>query len=156
MSPQDVDTETAPSAARLTPVLSRLRRAVNRSVRLGIAGPTLPEAQVDVLRVVAAQPRARVQDVASQLHLAPNTVSTLVGALVRRGLLRREVDAADGRAVRLSITPQAHRRIAAWRARRAEVVEEHMSRLHAADRRALARALPALERLTASLESAHE
>ncbi len=152
MAITEADADLHQLAAQLTPLLGRLRRAVNRSVRSSVPGLRLPEAQMDVLRVVVTETQPRVQDVAARLHLAPNTVSTLVAALVDRGLVLRRADAEDRRVVRLSPTAQARRRIAAWRARRTDVVDAHLRRLPAADRRALARALPVLERLTESLE----
>lgn len=140
-------------AATLARLAGRFRRAVNRHVRAAVGGFPLPEAQLDVLRAVAASERPpRIQEVAARLRLAPNTVSTLVGALSERGLLERATDSDDGRAVRLALTAQARRRIATWQARRAGVVQVHLERLDPAQRRALERALPALERLVEVLE----
>jgi DNA-binding MarR family transcriptional regulator len=142
-------------AATLARLAGRLRRAVNRRVRAEVAIAPLPEAQVDVLRAVAAAERPpRIQDVAAGLRLAPNTVSTLVQALVGRGLLAREADAGDARAVRLVLTAQARRRISTWQAHRAGVVAAHMERLPEPQRRAIERALPALESLVELLEMA--
>jgi DNA-binding MarR family transcriptional regulator len=142
------------SATTLARLAGRFRRAVNRRVRAEVGGTPLPEAQLDVLRAVAAAERPpRIQDVAASLRLAPNTVSTLVAALADRGLLDREVDSADGRAVRLAPTAQARRRMATWQAHRSGVVQAHLERLTDAQRRSLERALPALEQLVASLEA---
>ncbi|HXA29406.1 MAG TPA: MarR family winged helix-turn-helix transcriptional regulator [Candidatus Angelobacter sp.] len=141
-------------AAQLGRLAGRLRRALNRRVRAQVGGTPLPEAQLDVLRDVMHAPAPpRVQDVAARLRLAPNTVSTLVASLARAGLLARQSDADDGRAVRLMVTPQARRRIRAWQAHRAQIVAAHLDGLGETQRRALERALPALELLTASLEA---
>jgi DNA-binding MarR family transcriptional regulator len=140
-------------AARLTRALSRLRRAVNPQVRARTQRERLPEAQVDVLRAVADAESPRVQDVADRLRLAPNTVSTLVSALIDRGLIARHVDPDDRRAARLALTATARRRIDTWRAHRADVVAEHIAHLSADEQRALHNALPALEHLVDSLEA---
>ena len=86
-------------------------------------------------------------DAAQELHLAPNTVSTLVGKLTAAGLLRRSRGTADGRTALLAVTDQARRRLAEYRDLRAELAGQAMARLTAADQRALAAAVPALLRL---------
>lgn len=149
-APPPVDVREA--AARLSHALGRLRRAVNPRVRARLQGGPLPEAQIDVLRAVANGDMPRIQEVATNLRLAPNTVSTLVHALVERGLVERRADPEDRRAVRLALTALARHRIAAARSHRAEILATHMNRLDAVDRNALHAALPALERLVESLE----
>lgn len=141
-------------AARLGRAVARMRRAINRRVRRQIDAIPLPEAQLDVLRTVAsAEAPPRIQDVAAQLRLAHNTVSTLVAAMVEHGLLAREPDPRDGRVVRLALTSVARRRLKLWHEHRAAVVAAHLAALPESQRRAVQRALPALEQLTASLES---
>jgi DNA-binding MarR family transcriptional regulator len=93
-----------------------------------------------------------VQEAAGALRLAPNTVSTLVNKLVSAGLLERRRDRRDGRAARLHLTRAAVQRIAAWRDRRQTLVAQAMGTLAAADREAIATALPALHRLVDALE----
>ena len=44
-------------------------------------------------------------DAAAELGVAPNTVSTLVRQLADAGVLERVRDSADGRVVRLRLTP---------------------------------------------------
>ena len=104
------------------------------------------------MRVVARQPGCRVQEAAQALGLADNTVSTLVGRLIDRGLLERRRDEHDPRAASLQLSTAATHRIAAWRDRRSEVVGDALTSLSAKDRRAIAAALPALRHLVASLE----
>lgn len=84
---------------------------------------------------------------------APNTASTLVQRLVAAGLLEREPDAADRRAMRLRLTPAAHARIDAWRQRRQEVLDHALAGLRPADREGLRAGLPALRALLAELEA---
>ncbi len=151
----DDDVSELVALARELPVLAALTRVARRVVRrAGVGLPTLPDAQVEVLRVVEATPGVGTGRVAEQLQLVPNTVSTLVGELVAAGLLTRERDAADRRAARLHLTPAAVDALARWGAVRDDVVSRALARLDPADRQALADCLPAARRLLAALDSA--
>jgi DNA-binding MarR family transcriptional regulator len=142
------------ASAELMDAVGRLRRAARRRVRRDWPHRPLTEAQVELLRLLFDRPGLRVREAAADLGLAPNTVSTLVGGLVRRGLVRRRVDTRDSRAVRLMLSAAATRRISAWRDRRQQIVAEALSRLPAPSRRAIERALPALVRLAREVEGA--
>lgn len=139
------------TAAELLAAISAVRRAARRAVRQRWHAEPLPPAQGELLRLVAAQPGISVAEAASELRLAPNTVSTLVGRLVSDGLLTRGRVLADGRAVRLSVTAKARQRLASYRDLRAEITQHAMARLTQADVEALATAAPALVRLAEQL-----
>ncbi|WP_028924056.1 MarR family winged helix-turn-helix transcriptional regulator [Pseudonocardia acaciae] len=132
--------------------VAALRRVVRRRLRGTVPGPALSGAQLELLRFVETEPGTGVAAAARALRLAGNSVSTLVNQLVARGLLDREVDPADRRAVRLVLTDAAASRLAAWRAARSELVGAALDRLPADDRAAVRAALPALRRLLAELE----
>ena len=138
--------------ADLAAVVARLRRVLRRAVRRNAVDP-LPPAASDVLVTVANRPGVGVTEVADELRLAPNTVSTLVRQLVERGLLVRSTDPTDRRAARLDITPAARARIDAHRDRRAETMERALAHLDPAERQVLAAAVPLLHRLTDALEA---
>jgi len=141
-------------AGQLMTALSGLRRVVRQRLRPGVSGPPLRGAQVELLQVVDANPGIGVAAAARALHLADNSVSTLVNQLVTAGLLNREVHPHDRRAARLRVTGAAHERLDAWRRRRAALVAEAIGALSDADVAAIEAALPALSRLVISLESA--
>jgi len=61
----------------------------------------LPETQLEILRLVNRRPGIRIHDVAAELGLASNTVSTLVHSLTAAGFVDRLSDAGDGRVARL-------------------------------------------------------
>jgi DNA-binding MarR family transcriptional regulator len=111
----------------------------------------LPAAQAELLRLVSEQPGIGVGEAAGRLHLAANTVSTLVGQLGAAGLIERTSDPLDRRSARLVLTSAADARIAAWRERRAEAARRALEALSADDRARLHAALPALERLVEEL-----
>ncbi|MEU6091577.1 MarR family transcriptional regulator [Streptomyces sp. NPDC047085] len=140
----------------LTDALARIQRLLRRRLRGGLSGPRLRGAEVELLRLVEARPGIRISDAARALHLAGNSVSTLVNHLVRDGYLVRETDPADRRAARLLLTDAARRRLADWKRRRAELVGRHVARLDEADREALRAALPALRKLAATLHEEAE
>ncbi len=119
--------------------------------RLELGSSPLPEAQLDLLRLVRAEPGLRPQEAASRLGVLPNTVSTLLKNLEGTGLLERRRDGADARAVRLYLTPAAWDRIATWQNQRQAVVGAALDSLAPADRDAIARSLPALDRLVRAL-----
>ncbi|WP_227026045.1 MarR family winged helix-turn-helix transcriptional regulator [Streptomyces fodineus] len=129
----------------------RIQRLIRRRLRDGLSVPRLRGAEVELLRLVESRPGIGISDAARELHLASNSVSTLVNQLVRGGHLLRETDPADRRAARLRLTASAEKRLGDWQRRRAELVGRHVSRLTEADREALHAALPALHRLAAAL-----
>ncbi|MEV1289906.1 MarR family winged helix-turn-helix transcriptional regulator [Micromonospora sp. NPDC049679] len=138
--------------ARELPLFGAVARVARRAVRRHAALPPLPEAQVQVLRAVEANPGIGTGAVAERLQLVPNTVSTIVGELVQAGLLSRERAAGDRRVGRLSLTPAAEDALRLWGAARDEVISAALRRLDDADRRAIAQALPAMRRLLALLD----
>lgn len=139
-------------AGGLAAAVGRLRRALNRQVHAGSDVPPLPEAQLEIVRLLRRRPGMRVHDVAAELSLAPNTVSTLVHRLADAGLVERAGDPGDARVSRLQLTPAAEGRLRRWRDRRGEVLAARLVGLDGEDRRAVARVLPVLERVARSLE----
>jgi DNA-binding MarR family transcriptional regulator len=138
-------------AAELLAAVSAVRRTARQAVRRAWRDEPLPTAQSELLRLVAARPGITVAEAARELRLAPNTVSTLVGRLAEQGLLGREKAPGDARLVRLNVTRRARQRIADWRDLRADLAQQAMAGLTAAERQHLADAVPALLRLAERL-----
>ena len=147
---------TAPDLAELVRDLPRALgpyvRVARRAVRAGMQAPPVPDASVEVLRVVEAQPGVSVGRVAERLGVAANTVSTIVKELGEAGLVERRRDDRDRRAASLHLTASAHERLAAWGRLRDEVLTEALLRLPATEREDLRRALPAVRHLLEVLE----
>lgn len=130
-----------------------IRRLIRRRLRARLPGLVpLRGAQIELLRVVEAEPGIGVAGAARVLHLAGNSVSTLVNQLVEAGMLTRGVDAADRRAARLELTPAARERLDRWRTARSELLANSLAQLSTEDTKALENALPALRRLMVTLE----
>ncbi len=130
-----------------------LRRVTRRVVRESFPEPALPPSEAELLAAVSRAKGTSVSDAAQALQLAPNTVSTLVGRLVRAGLLERRPDPVDRRAVRLQLTVAGHARVRQFRRHREAVMERALGALDDHERRALADALPAMQRLADGLEA---
>ena len=137
--------EPEPFPDELIDALKGVQRLLRRRLRPQIA-PQLRGAEVELLRLVMTRPGIGISDAAKDLHLAGNSVSTLVNQLSRQGYLVRETDPADRRAARLMPTPAAEARISEWRRRRAELVRGGLSRLDETDREALRAAIPEIGR----------
>lgn len=147
-------TDQTTLAESLMATMTGLRRRVRRHVRaqLPALDPPLRGAQIELLRVVETEPGIGVAGAARSLHLAGNSVSTLVNQLVEAGMLDRRVDPADRRAARLELTAAAHERLTTWRRTRTEFVAGKLATLSEVDRTAISAALPALGRLLAAVE----
>jgi DNA-binding MarR family transcriptional regulator len=136
----------------LMTTMAAMRREVRHELRPREVGPQLRGAQVELLRVAHDHPGIGVAAAARELHLAANSVSTLVNQLADLGMLVRETDPDDRRAIRLFPTDVAVQRLTEWREARAELVGRGIADLPPADRAAIAAALPALRGLLATLD----
>jgi DNA-binding MarR family transcriptional regulator len=128
-----------------------LRRVIRRQLTPQLFGTRLRGAQVELLRIVEKEPGIGVAAAAKALHMAGNSVSTLVNQLVETGMLERRVDPADRRAARLDLTETARARLANWRRARTEYVAGALDQLSKEDIKAIEAALPALNRLLEAL-----
>ncbi|GKQ40496.1 MarR family winged helix-turn-helix transcriptional regulator [Streptomyces sp. A012304] len=149
-----MDPDTFPE--ELADTLVGVQRLLRRRLRAGLTAPRLRGAEVELLRLVETRPGIGVSDAAKELHLAGNSVSTLVNQLVRDGYLVRGTDPADRRAARLRLTEAAEARLRDWQRRRAALLGRHLDRLDPADREALRAALPALRALADHLHEEAE
>jgi DNA-binding MarR family transcriptional regulator len=145
------DTGSEALAQDLLAAMGLVRRHVRRLTGRPWPLSPLTASQSELIRLVRYNPDISVTEAASELGLAANTVSTLVGQLTELGLLRRMPDRHDRRIARLSLTTPAKRQVEAWRDRRAALVTQVLDRLDPADRAALRDALPALSALAEQL-----
>ncbi len=133
-----------------------LRRLVRRRLRSVVPGPPLRGAHVELLQVIEKQPGIGIGPAGRALHLAANSVSTLVNQLIDLGMLVRQTAPDDRRAARLWLTEAATQRLVAWHQARVDLLTGGVAGLAVADRQALARALPALRALLVALEAGQE
>ena len=132
--------------------MGAVRRVARRAVRNSAVADPLPPARSELLHLAARRPGIGVAEAAAELHLAPNSVSTMVSKLAEDGLLSRGRVASDGRSVRLTVTEAGAARVSQWRDIRTDLTGRALARLSPADRQAVNAAIPALTRLAAQME----
>ncbi|GAB2870450.1 MarR family winged helix-turn-helix transcriptional regulator [Streptomyces mayteni] len=140
-------------ARTLTPVLYTLARVL-RLRGVAEAGLfQLPPSELEVLRYVLASPGTGTGTLARELGLHASNVSTTVRSLVAQGLIRREPDPHDRRAVRLLPTTDAMHGMARIEDAWAQLFADALATLPPHERAALADATPALRSLGLALRN---
>ncbi|GGJ97252.1 hypothetical protein GCM10010123_29070 [Pilimelia anulata] len=119
-------------------LLDLLRRAHAEPVSRATAG---------TLRRLAAHGPQRLSALAAAEGVTQPGMTQLVSRLERAGLAERVPDPADGRAVRVHLTPAGRAAVRRRRAERAAALRALLTTLPPADHDALSAALPALDRL---------
>jgi DNA-binding MarR family transcriptional regulator len=151
---------TAPTADAvsegLMPAIGSVRRLLSRLAGPLVAGASEPPLEVstsqrEVLVMVRKRPGSPVAEIAHELGLAANSVSTIVTQLVAAGLLVRETDPQDRRVGRLSLTAPAQEALASARARRRGVLHDALDRLSPRQLADLAAGIDALGALAEEL-----
>lgn len=100
------DTTLARDAAALYDALSALIRVYGFRDRDRICCHDISVTQCYALEAVVQDGPLRLNDLAADLYLDKSTMSRVVGALERKGLLGRHRDQQDRRAILLEATPQ--------------------------------------------------
>jgi DNA-binding MarR family transcriptional regulator len=132
----DGETDIPEAAHGLAQIGLYLRASQWREAdRLGLT-PT----QVGTLTLIKRRGPARVQALAAHLNVRHATMSDAVAALARKGLVTKQPDPHDRRAVLIAPTPDG-RRVAAEQDRVPAALAAALNRLDPADRGALKRAL---------------
>jgi len=139
-------------AQRLSQSIARLRRAMRRAARAADPANTLTVAQLELLAALAEHQGMRPGELARLLHLAPNTVTTLINALAPRGLISRSPADNDRRAVAMRLTESGESAVRGWQATNTAILAAAVPALPAAQRRALAKAGPALDALARAID----
>jgi len=93
----------------------------------------------------------RLTELAAAEGVTQPSMTSLVARLSAQGLVRRDDDPSDGRAVVLSLTPAGTDLLAQRRARRTARLAPYLDDLSPDDLRSIAAALPAITRLTGAL-----
>lgn len=146
---QNADMDTVSEFGQL---LGPLRRAVVRKARAAGNLPDLPEAQIEMLRVLIDAGPIASGDVAARLRVAPSTVSNLARQMTAAGLLERLPSATDLRTVHLAASDAARALFEQYNATSTDALQQAMDGLGKAQQLHIARALPALKLLLVELE----
>lgn len=142
-------------AAGLGGLLGPLRRAVFRSTRSAEGLPDLPEAQIELLRVLSTSADGlSPSSAAALIRVAPSTVSNLARAMSAAGLVERIRPEFDQRTVVLTASAEALQLLKRYDRASSAALTSVIDELSDDDRVALEQSLPALGRLVAALEAA--
>jgi DNA-binding MarR family transcriptional regulator len=120
-------------------LLRRLRREDDAS--------GLPAPQLSALSVIVFAGPITLGELARAEQVRPPTISKLIVELEARGLVARDLDAADRRIVRVRATARGTKVLHDGRQRRVATLVASLGSLSTRDRALLARALPVLERI---------
>jgi DNA-binding MarR family transcriptional regulator len=138
-------------AARDTELAGRLRLAVSRlgrRLRQQQVGGLTPS-QLSALSTVDQHGPIRLGDLACRERVSPPTLTRCVSSLEALDLLERQPDPDDRRSALMAVSDSGRKLLADLRRERTARLSCAIGALDADDRRALADALPVLERLVA-------
>jgi DNA-binding MarR family transcriptional regulator len=140
---QQPDADRAALADRLHSLAIHLLRRVKRGDDAsGLSAPRL-----SALSVVIYRSPISLTELAKAEGVTAPTMTRLVQALVKAGLVEKSVDASDNRAVLLRATDAGRETLELARARRLAAIEELLSRLEPDDAARVERAVSILEPL---------
>lgn len=143
--------EPLDGAARLAAAVDRLVRMHRRTELPGALSP----ARASALYTLVERGPQRLGALAEGERVSQPAMTQIVQALEADGLVERAPDPADRRATRIAITAAGRALSAERRALRAGTVAAVLTTLDADDAGAIARALPALERLADAADAVH-
>ncbi len=129
----------------LLPLMGRLFAASARRGGLSID-------RLKSLRILGLCAPVRAGELAERCSLTPAAVTHFTDGLVAEGLVRREEDPADRRAVLLDLTPKGRRELARVEVLAVAELVRRVERLDPETRAQLARALPKLNDVLAERE----
>jgi DNA-binding MarR family transcriptional regulator len=138
------DSPADDGTAALGDLLMRAARTLRRRFGAVLAPWDLSPHQARALRVVSSRDGVRLSELAEALRIAPRSATEVADGLQERGLVRRESDPADRRAVVLRPTDAGRRVQQEVDDARAADAEELFGRLSGSDRAELVRILRSL------------
>jgi DNA-binding MarR family transcriptional regulator len=131
-------------AARLHSSAIRLLRTLRREDD----GSGLSAPRLSALSVLVFGGPMSLAELAAAEQVKPPTMSRIVDALVERGLVTRIAKPGDRRSVEITATPDGVKLLDAGRERRVHALVGRLRKLADSERRALARGVEILERVT--------
>jgi DNA-binding MarR family transcriptional regulator len=132
--------------AQLADLLQRLTRRLRRAQAERLAPLGLTPAQERALRMITrSEEPPRMSELADHLGIAPRSVTTVIDALEEAGLVRREIDPRNRRAIRLHLTDRGLAVRDEMQQARRRAAEDLFAPLTPADRESLADLLTRLD-----------
>jgi DNA-binding MarR family transcriptional regulator len=131
---------------QLADLLQRQIRRLRRAQAHRLAPLGLTPGQERALRIITrSEEPLRMTELADHLGIVPRSVTTVIDALEEAGLVRREVDPRNRRAIRLHLTDRGLAVRDDMREARRGAAEDLFAPLPAADRQSLGRLLSLLD-----------
>jgi DNA-binding MarR family transcriptional regulator len=131
---------------QLADLLQRLTRRLRRAQAERLAPLGLTPAQERALRIITrSEEPPRMTDVADHLGIVPRSVTTVIDALEEAGLVRREIDPHNRRAIRLHLTDRGLSFRDDMREARRQAAEDLFAPLPPSERAALGELLAVLD-----------
>src|ERR1700729_2303122 len=131
---------------QLADLLHGLTRRLRRAQAERLAPLGLTPAQERALRAIArGEEPLRMTELADRLGIVPRSVTTVIDALEQAGLVRRETDPRNRRAIRLHLTDRGRAVRDDMREARRRAAEDLFAPMSAEDRKALAELLSLLD-----------
>lgn len=147
MAPRTSTKQRIATADALHSAAIHLLRGVRKEDEATGVGP----ARLSALSVLVFAGPLRLTDLARIEQVRPPTMTKIVAGLEMAGLVRRRVDAADARALRLEATARGTRLLHEGRRRRVNRLASALQRVDATELEVLARAAAILERVSAAI-----
>jgi DNA-binding MarR family transcriptional regulator len=127
---------------QLADLLHRLTKRLRRAQADRLAPLGLTPAQERALRIITrSEEPPRMTEVADRLGIVPRSVTTVIDALEQAGLVRREIDPRNRRAILLHLTERGLAFRDDMRQARRRAAEDLFAPLTAEDRKTLAELL---------------
>ena len=136
--------------ARLRAALGRLHRRLRPTASGTAAG--LTPTRISLLNTINRLGPIRLSELAAEEGINPTMLSRIVADLAEGRLIERVGDPQDRRAALVTTTREGRRLVERMRRERTDVLSLALDGLAPSERRALERALPALERLAEELK----
>jgi DNA-binding MarR family transcriptional regulator len=140
------------SYLQLARITGPLRRELTRAVHSVEGLPDLPESQVEALRALSEDGPMTSSALATSLGLARSTVSNLVHAMEKSGLLERSLSRSGSR-VELAPSRKAAELLHRWDLASNRCIEQALDSMQPEQRSVLIEAIPVLQELVNHLES---
>ncbi|MCV7282176.1 MarR family transcriptional regulator [Mycolicibacterium flavescens] len=122
------------AAVELADAFGRAAKSIVRAFDERLGGREVSTPRAKLLSEIERMQPVRSADVARAVGITQATASTLVDALVRDGLVLREQDEIDRRAVRLTTTKDGGKQARSWRAQYSAAAQEMFAGLSAAEK----------------------
>lgn len=133
--------------------LGSLKRTLTRAARTAAQLPDIPDAQIEVLRILEEQEFSTTSELAARMQLARSTMSNLLGAMQRADLVDLLRTSDDRRLVTVTASSKALTLLAAYDTQVDHVLRAAMQHLTAAERETLRNAGPIMARLVKLLQA---